>query len=279
MQTATAAQLLSGTGAPRLQPEEFPLFQRLLHQLSGIWLTPAKMAMVEGRLLRRLQHHRLASFTAYFRLLGANAAERRAALDLLTTNETHFFREPRHFEFLGQTAAQLRVPGRTLRVWSAACSTGQEPYTIAMVLAKSLPDAPWEVFGSDLSGSALDRARSAIYDISLSKEIPQTFLHAYCLKGVAEQDGRFLIAPQITRKVGFAQLNLNEPLPDIGNFDLIFLRNILIYFRPETKQAVLTRLAQVLRPGGYLLVGHSESLHGLSSELTVTAPTIYRRNT
>lgn len=277
MQTTTARQLL-GTAAPRLQPEEFPLFQRLLHELSGIWLAPAKMALVEGRLLRRLQHHRLQSFAAYFRLLGDHAAERQAALDLLTTNETHFFREPKHFDFLRRTAAQLCAPGRTLRVWSAACSTGQEPYTIAMVLAQSLVDTPWEVFASDLSASALERARSAIYDANLSKEIPQGCLRAYCLKGIAERAGHFLIGPEITRKVSFARLNLNEPLPDIGHFDLIFLRNVLIYFQPETKQAVLTRLLQVLRPGGYLLVGHSESLHGLSVGLTMIAPTVYRRS-
>jgi len=274
---ALCAPPVAPVRGPTLRPEEFTLFQQLVHELAGIWIAPAKRAMVEGRLARRLHDHRLESFGAYFRLLSGNMAERQTAIDLLTTNETHFFREPKHFDFLHSTAPALRLPGRTLRVWSAACSSGQEPYTVAMVLSQVLADAPWEVLASDLSLRVLERARSALYDMSLAKEIPEDYLRAYCLRGVGEAAGRFLIAPAVARKVSFAQINLNEPLPDVGEFDVILLRNVLIYFQPETKQAVVQRLLRALRPGGYLLVGHSESLHGVASGLTMAAPAVYRK--
>ncbi|HVW69357.1 MAG TPA: protein-glutamate O-methyltransferase CheR [Steroidobacteraceae bacterium] len=262
---------------PALSADEFAQFQRLLHELAGIWIAPAKKVMVEGRLLRRLQHHELGSFSAYYRLLVEDASERQTAIDLLTTNETHFFREPKHFDFLKHQAARLCAPGRPLRVWSAACSTGQEPYTIAMVLSQALPDTPWEVFASDLSVRVLERARTARYDMQLTSEIPREYLQACCLKGVAEEEGYFTIAPELSRRVSFARINLNEPLPSMEGFDVIFLRNVLIYFQPDIKRTVLTRLLQTLRPGGYLLVGHAESLHGHTAGLTMTAPAIYRK--
>jgi chemotaxis protein methyltransferase CheR len=264
-------------GALVLRAEEFALFQRLLHQVAGIWVVPAKRAMVEGRLARRTRQLGLDSFGAYFRRLAENADERQTAIDLLTTNETHFFREPRHFDFLRTRVAALRGSGRPVRVWSAAASTGQEPYTIAMVLAQALGDSPWEIFASDLSRRVLERAASALYDISLAREIPQEYLHEYCLKGVGAQEGRFAVAPQLVRRVRFAQVNLNEPLPDVGQFDVIFLRNVMIYFQTETKRAVVARILRQLRPEGYLLVGHSESLHGLAPGLQMVVPSVYRK--
>ena len=168
---------------------------------------------------------------------------------------------------------------RPLRVWSAAASSGQEPYTIAMVLADVLRDRPWEVLGTDISTRVLERARSALYDMSTVREIPDAYLKAFCLKGVGTMTGSFLIAPQITRRVQFGQLNLIEPLPDMAPFDVVFLRNVMIYFREETKRQVVSSMLSRVRPGGWLVVGHSETLSGLVSGVRTVGPSIYQKLT
>lgn len=274
-----SASILREAGAPglSLRESEFAQFQRWIHQVAGIAMGPAKKALVAGRLARRVQHHGLTSFEAYFQLLQRDAHEHQIAVDLLTTNETHFFREPRHFELLRDVILPAHPAGRTLRIWSAASSTGQEPYSIAMLLAHVLGDAAWEVLGSDLSTRVLERASQALYDMVLTKEIPDPLLRAYCLKGVGAQHGRFIIAPEVTRRVSFAQVNLIEPLPDVGEFDVIFLRNVMIYFNDATKREVVDRLQQKLKPGGWFVVGHSESLNGMSAHLEAYAPSVYRK--
>lgn len=259
-----------------LSDAEFELFQRLIHDGAGIWLAPAKKALVAGRLIRRVHHHGLSTFRAYHELLSRDPAEHQRAIDLLTTNETHFFREPRHFDWLKRVAAEH--PSETpLRVWSAAASSGQEPYTIAMVLADVLGDRPWEVLGTDISTRVLERARSALYDMATAREIPPAYLKGFCLKGVGTKTGSFLIAPQVTRRVQFGQLNLIEPLPDMPLFDVVFLRNVMIYFREETKRQVVSSLLARVRPGGWLVVGHSESLSGLAPGTRSVGPSIYQK--
>lgn len=273
------ADMLNPSVAPSLtlQESELAKFQRWIHQVAGIAMGPAKKALVAGRLARRLQHHGLSSFDAYFQLLQRDPQEHQIAVDLLTTNETHFFREPRHIELLRDVILPQHPAGRMLRVWSAASSTGQEAYSIAMMLAHVLGESPWEVFGSDLSTRVLQQACQALYDMALTKEIPEHFLRAYCLKGVGAQHGRFAIAPEITRRVSFAHINLVEPLPEVGEFDVIFLRNVMIYFNDATKREVVAKLVQKLKPGGWFMVGHSETLHGMSPLLQAHAPSIYRR--
>lgn len=276
----TARSTMVGPTSPSsvLSDAEFELFQRLIHDGAGIWLAPAKKALVAGRLIRRVHHHGLSTFRAYHELLGRDPAERQRAIDLLTTNETHFFREPRHFDWLKGIAA-AHEGERPLRVWSAAASSGQEPYTIAMVLADVLRDRPWEVLGTDISTRVLERARSALYDMSTVREIPDAYLKAFCLKGVGTMTGSFLIAPQITRRVQFGQLNLIEPLPDMAPFDVVFLRNVMIYFREETKRQVVSSMLSRVRPGGWLVVGHSETLSGLVSGVRTVGPSIYQKLT
>jgi len=276
----TVAAPLRTAAAPGLvlREAEFRQFQHWIYQVAGIAMGPAKQALVAGRLARRVQERGQASFEAYFQLLQRDAQEHQTAIDLLTTNETHFFREPRHFELLRDVVLPELPDGRPLRIWSAASSTGQEPYSLAMLLAHQLGDAPWEIFASDICTRALERARAALYDMALAREIPETLLRAYCLKGVGAHSGRFLIAPELARRVRFAQVNLNEGLPDIGaDFDLIFLRNVMIYFDERTKRAVVERLLHKLRPGGWFIVGHSETLHGLNAQLQPHAPSVYRK--
>lgn len=276
------AEAQRGSASLVLKDAEFKLFQQWIHSVAGITMGATKKALVAGRLARRLQERGQASYDAYFQLLQRDPDEHQRALDLLTTNETHFFREPRHFEVLRDVILPERVHdggGQPLRIWSAACSTGQEPYSLAMWLAHHVGDTSWEIFASDICSRVLERARTALYDMALAREIPDTLLKAWCFKGVGSQSGRFLIAPEIARKVRFAHINLNEDLPDTGAlFDVIFLRNVMIYFNESTKKAVVNRLVQRLRPGGWLVVGHSESLHGICDGVQSISPSVYRRS-
>lgn len=261
----------------RLLDSEFAQFQGLLYRLAGISLSPAKKALVCGRLAKRIKHHRLDSYGDYFRLLtsGSEQQELQIAIDLLTTNETYFFREPKHFEFLRSRILPARRPGSAFRVWSAACSSGEEPYSIAMLLADCLREAPWEIVASDISTRVLERARSAHYAMERAEHIPEAYLRAYCLKGVGRQEGTFMIDQRLRGKINFKQVNLNEQLPRQGEFDVIFLRNVMIYFDLETKRKVVQRLMAAIRPGGHLMIGHSESLNGVNEELQPVAPSVY----
>lgn len=262
-----------------LSEKEFAHFQRFIFDAAGISLSHAKKQMVCGRLGRRLQHHRLASYTEYFNLLqsGRMPAEVQIAVDLLTTNETHLFREPQHFNLLRTLAIRGRESGRPFRVWSAACSSGEEPYSIAMVLDDCLPEGGWEVVGSDISMRMLEKARAGHYPMERARHVPDGYLRRYCLRGVASQTGTLLVRRDMRQRVFFRQINLNQPLPKIGPFDVIFLRNVMIYFNNETKKQILARVAEQLRAGGYLLTGHSESLNGCGDGWLVEAPAVYRR--
>ncbi|HEU0188927.1 MAG TPA: protein-glutamate O-methyltransferase CheR [Gallionella sp.] len=262
-----------------INDKEFSQFQKLLHQIAGISLSETKKPLVHGRLAKRLKQHQLNSYGEYFRLLtsGRQPGELQIAVDLLTTNETYFFREPRHFDFLREKILPNRKPGRQFRVWSAACSSGEEPYSIAMHLADHLGDTPWEVIGSDISTRVLEKARVGHYPMERIEGIPPHFLAEHCLKGVGSQEGTFLIDSKLRSRVNFMQVNLNEPLPKLGEFDVVFLRNVMIYFDLEMKRRVVSRVTSLLRPGGYLLIGHSESLNGVTDRLVSVMPAVYRK--
>lgn len=266
-------------GEFHLLDSEFERFRELLHRLAGINLSPAKKALVRGRLVKRVKHHRLGSYGDYFALLtsGREPRELQIAIDLLTTNETYFFREPKHFDFLRTRVLPTHRPGSPFRVWSAACSSGEEAYSIAMLLADCLRTTPWEIVASDISSRMLERARSGQYPMERAERIPQDFLHAHCLKGVGRQEGTFIIDRPLRNRISFMQINLNESLPCVGEFDVVFLRNVMIYFDAPTKRKVVQRLMATIRQGGYLMIGHSESLTGIVDELRMTAPAIYRK--
>ncbi|MFP5304261.1 MAG: CheR family methyltransferase [Gammaproteobacteria bacterium] len=262
-----------------LSDREFAQIQQLLRRLSGIHLSPGKKALVCSRLCARLRALGISRYCDYFERLcsGSDRAELQTAVDLLTTNETSFFREPRHFDFLREQLAQQRRPGTPLRVWSAACSSGEEAYSVAMTLADAIGTQPWEVVASDISTRVLARARSGIYPLERARTIPPAYLRAYCLKGVRAQAGSFQICPALRARIRFQQVNLHTPLPEIGPFDLVLLRNVMIYFEPQTKREVVHRVAQTLRSDGHLLVGHSESLNGIGVNLQPVSVSIYRK--
>lgn len=259
---------------------EFVQFQRFIHEAAGISLSDAKKPLVSGRLAKRLHHLQFNSYGSYFQLIasGQSPEETQIAIDLLTTNETYFFREVRHFEHL-RSVAKERKPGTSpFRVWSAACSTGEEPYSIAMVLADLLPAQGWEVLASDISSRVLETARCGHYPMARAAHVPQDYLRRFCLKGIDEEEGTLLVSRVLRECVEFAQINLNAArLPALDKFDVVFLRNVLIYFDGDTKRRVVQRVVDCLRPGGYLYIGHSESLHDMNLPLRGVAPAIYRK--
>ena len=267
------------THPPLLSDQEFRQFQAMIYDIAGISLSDAKKPLVSGRLSKRVREHGVASFGDYFRILMQKdqRAELQIAIDLLTTNETYFFREPKHFDFLRQQMPQMQRPGKTFRVWSAASSSGEEPYTIAMILADVLGDSAWEVVGSDISTRVLETARKGHYPMKRIEGIPRQYLSKFCLKGVGPQEGTFLIDRSLRSRVSFQQANLNEVLPKLGEFDVIFLRNVMIYFDMQTKRQVVARMLPLLRPGGYFIVSHSESLNGITDALKVVTPSVYRK--
>lgn len=264
-----------------LSDSEFALFQRFIFDAAGITLPSSKKALVSGRLAKRLHQHQLESYGEYFRLLhsGEHPAELQTAVDLLTTNETYFFREPKHFDFLRQQALAARGRTAMFRVWSAASSSGEEAYSIAMVLADCLgSDTPWEVMGSDISTRVLRGAQRAHYSAERARNIPASYLKRFCLRGTQEYQGTLLIDHALRSRVHFRQLNLNAALPQLGTFDIVFLRNVMIYFSDATKREVVERVIATLKPGGHFLIGHSESLSDITQAVQALAPSIYRKN-
>jgi chemotaxis protein methyltransferase CheR len=260
--------------------QEFGLFQRLIYKIAGISLSDAKKILLVGRLTRRLTQYELTSFGEYYRMLatGNFAEEVQTMVDLLTTNETYFFREPKHFDFLRDEVIARRTGTATFRVWSAASSSGEEAYSIAMTLAEALPNSPWEIVGSDISTKVLAKAIAGHYSLARTEGIPPGHLKKYCLKGVRANSGTFLMAPELRKKTSFQQINLMHPVDAaIGEFEVIFLRNVMIYFDMETKAKVVHNLLPRLRSGGYLIIGHSETLNGITDRVVSVRPTIYRK--
>lgn len=262
-----------------ISDQEFAQFQRFIHEAAGISLSAAKKALVSGRLAKRLQHCQVRSYGDYFRLLasGSAGAEVQVAIDSLTTNETYFFRESKHFDMLREYVGKVHQRGQMLRVWSAASSSGEEAYSIAMVLADCLADAPWEVIGSDISTRVLEHARLGHYALERTTHIPPAYLKRFCLKGTGAQQGTLLIGRALRQRVQFLQVNLNTSLPRLGTFDLIFLRNVMIYFDRDTKQQVVGRVISLLKPHGRFVIGHAESLHGVTDLVQPLAPSIYSK--
>jgi chemotaxis protein methyltransferase CheR len=263
-----------------INDRDFAVIRDLLFEQVGISLTAAKKALVCSRLAKRVQALRLDSYASYFSHLcsGSDPAELQTAIDLLTTNETYFFREPKHFEALA-ALAEAAPRGATFRVWSAACSSGEEVYTIAMTLAelgRINRAPPWEVRGSDISTRVLDLARAAHYGMERTEGIAPALLKRYCLCGTGPYAGTMLIDPALRAKVEFAQINLIEPLPQLVPFNVIFLRNVLIYFDPPVKRKVVTQLMNALTPDGVLFVGLAETLNGLVEGLVPAGPGAYR---
>lgn len=259
-----------------LKEADFALACRLIGQYAGIKLSPHKRYMVYNRLVRRLRARGLSDFGEYLQLVQTDVTGERAAfVNALTTNLTAFFREPHHFELLAERAklhgARERRP---LRVWSCACSTGEEPWSMAMTLREAGCDA--QVLASDIDTDALETAAAGVYLADRVAGLPQQRLHANFLRGTGANEGWVTIRPQLRGLVKFTQVNLQSAhWPAMEPFDAIFCRNVAIYFDREAQRKLLDRFKQVLRPGGLLAVGHAESFPAASRAFRGCGRTAY----
>ena len=271
---------------PALHHWEFTRLRDLVYREAGIWLSDAKTALVASRLQRRMRELGLASFAAYHRLTVTDAAERQKMIECICTHETSFFREPRQWEFLEQRAYPAWLAAgaagqrsKKLRAWSAGCSSGEEPFTIAMSLLRHFPAAAgWtvDVLATDLSERVLDKARGAEWPLSRSEQMPASYRKEFMLKGHGEHGDRMRAGERLREVVRFQQLNLNElDRSSIGSFDLIFCRNVLIYFDAASKARVMSGLVPRLNSGGLLLLGHAEGVANSVDRLRTVVPTIY----
>lgn len=260
-----------------LSEQSFDRVVKLFAAESGIVLGPNKRALVSGRLQRLAQEHGERDLDAYVNRLmqGNDPVELVRAVDKLTTNETYFFREPQHFEALADLATQRRGLSRDFRVWSAASSSGEEAYSAAMVLADTFGASGWEVMGTDLSTAMVDTARRALYPLERARNVPMPLLKAWCLKGHSEYEGQLRVTQVLRDRTHFQVANLMRELPAIGEFDVVFLRNVLIYFDNPAKREIIQRVLRHVRPDGLLFVGHAESVATLGLPLRTLAPAIY----
>ena len=260
--------------------QEMLLFQQLFKHHIGLYLPFSKKALLCSRLSRRLGELGLNDLREYYALISApqEERERQRAIDLITTNETYFFREQKHFDALRDDILPEMSSRQELKIWSAASSTGEEAYSIAMLLDDCRAHHPWSIYASDISQRVLTFARRALYPMVRGEHISKSYLSRYCLCGTGEYEGHFLINQRLRKRVSFEQRNLlNLPTDMDAKFDIVFLRNVIIYFDFPTKVEVIQSVIRKIRPGGWLIVGHSESLHGMPLDLEMYAPSVYRR--
>ncbi|MGH7592046.1 MAG: CheR family methyltransferase [Gemmatimonadales bacterium] len=276
-----------GQGPRTISDRGFRRYQRWIHAETGIHLTDAKRALLVGRLWRRVRDLGFDSYEAYLEHVeSGDPPERVRLINAICTHETQFFREPRQFEYLADqliprwlTAARNGTRSRTLRVWSAACSSGEEPYSVAMTLLDRLPPGEgWhtEIIATDISTQVLERARAGIFPLSRAQNVPGEYKRRFLLKGRGEQEGRCAVGPELRDAVTFQHFNLSAAeWPAMGRFDLILCRNVLIYFDQAGRQQVIERLRARLAPEGHLFLGHAESLNGIPTDLKTMIPTVY----
>lgn len=258
-----------------LDEVDFRLCRDWLRVAAGVELPPSRKPFVAGRLARRVADLGLAGFGPYLRRLQHDAAEQERALDLLLSHETRFFRDPAPLLWLRERLRARAATAVPVRVWSAGCSTGQEAYSIAMVLDDALGPSGWEVLGSDLSRRVLQRAREATYDLPACSELPPVWFQRYARIGRAGQAGRFRMVPTLVNRVRFEPLNLIGPWPALGRFDAIFLCNVLCHLTADVRCGLVPRLLGCLGPGGALVLGAAETLPELLPPLTRAVPSVY----
>lgn len=284
----TSGATAGPVGVAALSEQSFSQFSDFIRRELGIKMPPEKRPMLQCRLQRRLRQLELRTLEEYQHHLFASPhsdTERLEFINLVTTNKTDFFREPRHFDYLVRSALPILAPpsGRAweLKLWCAGCSSGEEPYTLAMVLSEyrcGRPEFGFHIFATDISTRVLDQARLAIYEDPKIEPVPLVLRQRYLLRSKDRHRRLVRVAPELRQKVRLARLNFMDA--DYGlreQFDVIFFRNVMIYFDKPTQQRVLERLCRQLRPGGYLFVGHSESLVGLELPVRPVATSVFQK--
>jgi chemotaxis protein methyltransferase CheR len=273
----------------QLSDSDFERLSRLITSKCGIRMPATKKTMVQGRLQKRIRQLKVESIAKYCDYLFSPDGKKRELghmIDSVTTNKTDFFREPAHFDYLVKTALPEVLkkrgggPDVLLKCWSAGCSTGEEPYTLAMVLSDFADERDgfqFSIFATDISMRALDAGGLAVYRSEKVETVPIGMKKKYLSKSRDSENMSVRVVPQIRRKVRFRRLNLAQEYTLSERMDIIFFRNVLIYFDREAQQELLGRLIQFLRPGGYLFVGHSETLNGMELPLRQVAPATYKK--
>jgi chemotaxis protein methyltransferase CheR len=273
-----------------LSQKDFNRLSTFIYSELGIKMPGSKTTMLNGRLNKRLRALDLPDFTKYCDFLFSDKGKEEEMVHLInavTTNKTDFFREPSHFDYLTQSALPVLEdlrrfdPRKKLKIWSAGCSTGEEPYTLAMVLAElqaSKPNFNYDILATDISTRVLDVAKRAVYPMERIEPVANHYRKKYLLKGRDQKNPQIRIVPELRKQIRFGRLNFMAEdfgLPEV--VDIIFCRNVIIYFDKETQERLMNKFCRYLIPGGYLFLGHSESLHGYETPLTQVAPTIYRK--
>lgn len=255
---------------------EFSKFTELIFDEIGISLSEQKKALMESRFYKRLLHYNLSSFEEYYQICIKDILEKTEMLNLITTNETYFFRESSHFDFLKEYILNYKDVMK-LRIWSAASSVGAEAYSIAMVCDGLLASNMFEVIGSDINEHVIKKARMGLYPMAWSEKIAPELIHKYCLKGKGKYEGKFLIDRQLAKNVRFVNNNLLEENNSFGEFNIVFLRNVLIYFNTQTRKKVIKNIIHNMKVGSILIISQTENLNGLDiSELEQINPSIYK---
>lgn len=270
-----------------LSQKQFADVRERLYKLAGIKLSSGKEALVAARLAKRMRHLNLDSYEQYMSFVAEDRTGRELAqmIDVLTTNKTSFFRESQHFDFLREQMLPKLGSGanRPVRIWSAGCSNGKEPYTIAMLMRETTSDVDkrdWRILATDISERMLTVAREGIYDEGTAAEIPPTLLKKYftsvvCTDARTDMSRRYQVSDNVRSMVSFARLNLMEEWPMKGLFNAIFCRNVMIYFDKPTQQRLVQRYWEMLAPGGHLFIGHSESLTNIAGKFRYVQPALY----
>ena len=245
-----------------LTQKEFELFQKFIFKEIGISFENSKKFLVKNRLLKQLHIYNFESFSDYYRYIQINKTEKIAMLNLVTTNETYFFREKKHFEFLENDIIPKALKDKkSLRLWSAASSNGAEAYSLAMLLDNN--NLNFEIFASDINTEVIKKAKIGLYPIKMMDKIPDILKKKYCLLGKGKHEGWFLVDRVLVPKIIFQERNLINIQSDLGLFDIIFLRNVLIYFNDDMKEQIIKNVLNNLKVGGYLIVSLTEYIRDL----------------
>jgi len=266
-----------------LTAEEFEKIRQMIYRLCGINLCPGKEGLVKSRLMKRLRKLTLGSFEEYLAFVESDSSgqELTTMIDLLTTNKTSFFREAEHFEFLKtQILPRILSTGQPVRFWNAGCSSGEEPYTVAIVLREAVPNLDLrdvKILATDISTKILAKAKKGEYDRETLQGIPEGLIRKYFLTMPNTRGLVCQVKDTLRSHVRFARLNLMQSWPMKGPFDVIFCRNVMIYFDKPTQRQLVSRFHEILKPGGYLFIGHSESLANTSSDFRYLQPAVYRK--
>jgi chemotaxis protein methyltransferase CheR len=274
-------------GSPSgLSDADFKRLSRFIEGELGIRMPDTKRIMLESRLQKRIRHFGMSGFREYVDFVFSDEGRETELLnmiDAVTTNKTDFFREAEHFEYLLERIIPDWCSKRSgvMSFWSAGCSTGEEPYTLAMVLEayrETNPRFDYRIFASDLSVQVLNKAKAAIYEEEKGAPIPLSYKKKYMLKSRDASKALIRVKPELRDKVSFARINfMDETYAVDGQFDVVFCRNVIIYFERQTQELILRRLCSHIRPGGWLILGHSETLTGMEMPLKSVAPTVYSR--